>query len=294
MIDLRLDIAPLRSPIRLADGSLRVEAIVAYAGRDLAYPWGVEVATAEALQDPAYHDASRGLAATVHHPSAGTVSLGDGTRVGTVTGARYDEDLHAAIRELTITDAATIDRILGRELTEISEGYRVPPEHQRALPDGRVEQLRRAPNHYALTGPGMARMPGATLRLDEVAMTEEQIRAMIAEAIAPLMERLDAMTVTEEVEIDKDDESEEIDIDARADEIVSLRMRARDLGIAIPDGTKGAPATARVIAVALGADGARCDSLDYCRGVIDAAKPATRTADWRPETRTDTTHTFPF
>lgn len=291
--DIRLDYSPLRSPRRLDDGSLRVDAVVAWAGRDLDYPWGIEVPTEESLRDPEYHEAARGLPVTVRHPAAGRSTVGDGTRIGTVTGARYDEDLRAAVREYTITDPAVIERVLSRELSETSEGYRVPPEHRRDTGDGRVEQMRRVPNHYALTMRGHARMPGATLRLDEDdIMTEEQIRALIAEALAPLVERLDAMAPTE----DETDEVEAVDVEMRADEIaadlVALRTRAQTLGVAIPADVRGVAATAKAIATALGADATRCDSLDYCRGVIDAA-PVGRSSDWQPS-RSQTTHSLPF
>lgn len=287
---MRLDVAALRRPVLLADGSLRVDAVVAYVGRDLPYPWGVETPTEEALSDPEYLDACRGLAVTVHHPKGGRAKVGDGLRIGTITDARYDEADRATIRELTITDPVTIRRILDRELTEISEGYDVPRAHRRVAEDGRIEQLKRVPQHYSLTTPGRARMRGATLHLDEDdTMDKEEIAAMIAAALAPLMERMDAYGERLDA-MDKPEVTEEVDIEERMDEraadiaeqIIDIRVKAGLLGIDIPADVRGLDAIAKHVAVKAGGEEARCDSLDYCHGVIAVAKPPKTADSWRP------------
>lgn len=279
---VRLDRALLRSPVVLASGALRVEAITAKVGAELVYPWGIEVATAEALQDPTYLDASRGLPVVVHHPASGTSREGDGTRVGTVTGARFDAESGTVIRELTISDPATIARVQAHELTEISEGYDVPPDQLHKRADGVSEQRRRVPNHYALTDRG--RLPGAKVRLDEGEMTEELIRKIIREEI------LAAFQMRDDAAKSKMDEADPAAVVAaeekRMDELVASRVallrRADELGVTIPETAKTDVEIARAIAVSLGADAKRCDSIDYARAWIDAG-PTKRTDSWAHE-----------
>lgn len=280
---IRLDRALLRSPVVLASGALRVEAVTAEAGAPLVYPWGIEVATEDALRDPAYLDASRGLPIVVHHPASGTSREGDGTRVGTVTGARYDEATKTVVRELTITDPATIARVQSRELTETSEGYTVPPDQLHRRADGVSEQRRRIPDHLSLTDRG--RLPGAKVRLDEGdTMTEELLRKIFRE------EMLAALQMRDDAAKPKPDEApppdpaavmaaEEKRMDERIASRVALLRRADEHGVTIPETAKTDEAIARVIAVHLGADEKRCDSLDYARAWIDAA-PLKRADSW--------------
>jgi hypothetical protein len=76
----------------------------------------------------------------------------------------------------------------------------------------------------------------------------------------------------------------------RMDEAVASRVallrRADEHGIKVPDDAKTDAQIATAIAVALGADATRCDSLDYARAWIDAA-PARRADSWGDELRTD-------
>lgn len=286
----RLDRALLRSPVVLASGALRVEAVTAQADAQLVYPWGIEVATEEALRDPTYLDSSRGLPVVVHHPESGKSTEGDGTRVGTVTGARYDEATRTVIREYTITDPATIRRVQERELTETSEGYDVPPEHLVRREDGVAEQRRRIPNHYALTDRGRA--PGATIRLDEDnAMTPEEIRKIIREEMLAVFQmRDDAMKPKTDEDPGVTPAIVEAEADAvkRMDEAVASRVallrRADALGVIVPETAKTDVEIARAIAVSLGADAKRCDSLDYARAWIDAS-PSKRGDSWSEELR---------
>lgn len=282
----RLDRALLRSPVVLASGALRVEAVTAKVGAPLVYPWGTEVATEEALRDQTYLDSSRGLPIVVHHPDSGQSREGDGTRVGTVTAARYDEETQTVVRELTITDPDTIRRVQDRDLTEISEGYTVPPEDLHRRADGVSEQRRRVPDHYALTDRG--RLSGAVLRLDEdTAMTEDQIRAIIREEILAAMMKMreDAAKPPEATPAVVAAEEQAV---ARMDEAVASRVallrRADALGVTVPETAKTDVDIARAIAVSLGADAKRCDSLDYARAWIDAA-PAKRADSWGEELR---------
>jgi hypothetical protein len=291
---VRLDRALLRSPVVLASGALRVESISARAGAPLIYATGVEVATEEALRDPVYLDASRGLPIVVHHPASGRSRESDGARVGTVTGARYDEETSTVVRELTITDPKTIQRVLDGELAEVSEGYSVPPSDLVVRNDGISEQRRRIPNHLALTTRDGGRLSGAIIRLDEDTMTADEIRAIIREELAAAFKmRDDAAT---KPKMDEDGAAPAVVAAAAADEAkrmdeavasrVALLRRADEHGIKVPDDAKTDAQIATAIAVALGADATRCDSLDYARAWIDAA-PARRADSWGDELRTD-------
>jgi len=265
----------LRSPVRLDDGSVRVEAVTSVAGALLVYPWGTETATPEALSDPLYHEALRGLAITLHHPASGRQSAGD-PRVGTVLSARYDSG--ELIQEWVIYDPAAADAVMSGRLREASDGYRVPAE---SLVDG--EQRRRIPNHVAITDRGRA--TGTTIRIDEEStMTEEQIKAMLA----PIMERLAALEADDEDIVDeKEGEMTERPEDI-ADRLLVLHRRADALGVVIPVEHRTEAAISRHLATSLGGDAARCDSVDYCAGVIASAKSPTA-AD-RFVLRADSTH----
>lgn len=133
-------------------------------------------------------------------------------------------------------------------------------------------------------------------------MDEDKIRAIIAEMLAPLMERMDAydkMREDEAVEDEVVEEEVEVVEEMRADEIaariVTLHRRADALRVVVPDTARTEAEVAKAIAVHLGADATRCDSLDYCRGVIDVAKVPSAVEAWsRAGTRTDSrTHSDP-
>lgn len=281
---IRLDYAELgpelAPPSPRDDGSVIYEAVLAWADRPLSYSWGTETPTEEALSDPAYLDGLRGLPVTVQHPSRGRVDVGDPERVGTVLSARWDSARRCVVVELLISDPEALRRIRARELTEVSAGYRVPPE---SLVDGR--QTRRISNHIALCERG--RMPGATIRLDEVSrMTPEDmaaIKAMMAELLAPLIAQMDAEDEPEPP-AQMDEEAMEAVVQERADAVVGLRLHAQSLGLTPKPEAKGLRALARDLAGQLGST--RTDSLDADLAYVEAvAAERSQRADSRAQIR---------
>lgn len=294
--ELRTDRATLRAPVVLADGSLRVEAVSVTAGEVLVYPWGKETATEASLSDAVYLDSSRGLAITRHHVAGGRVTKGNqDKRVGTITGARYDEIEKCAIRELTISDPAVIADILAKRLPYVSETYDAPKSHRVLREDGVTEQGKRIPNSIALTDNPRAK--SAHIRTDEADMNEEEISALIAKAVGPLTTQISELktALSAPPPVIKTEEPHQDSADDIAERIVALRLRAAELRVDgdVTKGVKGESAIAQAIAKSLGADVTRCDSLDYCHGVIDAAKaPEAKTEQkWSATLRTDSVTT---
>lgn len=294
--ELRTDRATLRAPKVLADGSLRVEAVSVTVGEILDYPWGKEVATEAAMKDPEYLDNSRGLAITRNHVKGGRVSRkNQDKRVGTITGARYDEGEKCAIRELTISDPQTIADFFAKKFPYVSETYDAPKSHRVLREDGVTEQGKRIPNSIALTDNPRAK--SAHIRTDEADMNEEEISALIAKAVKPLNAQIKELTdaqalATLVVKPEVEDVVHQDSADDIADRIVALKLRAAELRVdaAKLEGVKGEANLAKTLATELGADAARCDSLDYCHGVIDAAKaPEAKPGQkWTATLRTDT------
>lgn len=294
--ELRTDRATLRAPVVLADGSLRVEAVSVTAGEVLVYPWGKEVATEASLSDAAYLDSSRGLAITRHHVKGGRVTKANqDKRVGTITGARYDEIEKCAIRELTISDPAVIADILAKRLPYVSETYDAPKSHRVLREDGVTEQGKRIPNSIALTDNPRAK--SAHIRTDEAEMEKEDISALIAEAVGPLKTTIEELktALSAAPPVKKEEEPHQDSADDIAERIVALRLRAAELRVdaAKLEGVKGEANLAKALATELGADATRCDSLDYCHGVIDAAKAPEAKSEqkWTATLRTDSPNT---
>lgn len=287
---LRTDRALLRAPRMLPDGTLRVEAVSATVGEVLTYPWGKEVVTAESLSDPAYLDALRGVGITRHHvrTNGGRLTKDDkSNRVGTVIGARFDEETGQAIRELSIFDPDVAQEVLNKTLAFVSETYDLGGKRDRT--DGMTDQTQRLPNSIALTDNPRAK--SAAIRTDEANMTPEEIKAKIDEAVGPLVAKLDELTGKLEAAKPEPEEVHTDSADDIAARIVATRLRADSLSVEIPDTVKGEAALLKHVATALGADKARCDAADYCQGFIDACKPeAKKESGWTP-TRTDSSDT---
>lgn len=292
------------------------DAVLSVAGKPLEYRWGTEVPTEEALSDADYLAGLRGLSVLYQHPEDGLISGsaprdGDGRRIGTVLDARYEADSGEVVVELAIPENADQEAIR-QGLREVSEGY-IPELEER---DGQTYQVRRRPNHVAVTERGRAQ--GARIRVDrEDAMDPEEIKKIL-EAMAlqigdmhagikSLVEYNDACKAkmdedmggeTKVIEAVVSEMGEECRSDAAAfksrldarvrDEvrsIVSLHLRADALGVVVPETAETASQVRRELALALGADASRVDSADYCDGVIAAAKVTTS-----PAGRVDSTH----
>lgn len=304
---LRSDRAQLRRPRPQPDGSVRYDAFSSFANVPMRYAWGVEVATEEALSDPEYLEALRGLSlvtvkSAVHKNGQPINVRADARAVGSILDARYDIDDKAVVLELVVHDRETLADIEAGRTTDLSEAY-VPVTAVRA--DGVIEQRKRRPNHVAIVADG--RMPGAGLRADEDAMTEAQVKAALKEALLEQL-RADAETeaqtklkaevklreaaelradnaekalkaIRDAVGITADSDDVEATLDAKVAEMVradaALVDEARELGIELPKDST--PATRlRDIAVALGAEAQRADSADFARAFIDGRKAAPR------------------
>lgn len=308
---VRVDRSTLRRARTLDDGSVVYEAVLARADVPMRYAHGEEVATVEALSDPEYLEALRGLSVTVLHPPRDRVDVDIDhpdaiRRVGTVVGSRYDTAERAAIVEFVLFDPAAIERV--KRENGVSEGYRADVVRTPGKP-GR--QIRRRPNHVALAFGKPPRMPGAgarvdttsegktmdptallvllsafALRTDTAENLREDLDALKAARDAAEAEKLRADTAEAEVALlrpvlealggdTRTDTSGPIDVDAllasRVGEVVRLRERGTALGIKVPDALTGAGDIRRHLAKALGGDETRCDSADYCDGVIDRA-----------------------
>ncbi len=289
---VRTDRATLRSARVLDDGSVVRDAILARADAVLVYPWGTEVATEEALSDPEYLSGLRGLTVTARHPASERVDQGrtDHVDVGTVLSARYDADDRAVVLELVIKDTEANNAIEEGQ-TGVSEGYTVPRMDATVTP---ARQLKRVPNHVALTLDSPPRMPGAHVRADgqEPTMTIEQVLAVLSarglrtDAIEHISADLDALR-TRADSIDERDAQlaayadalpgdggpkERVDaiVSGRVAELIALHRRADELGEEI-DPALHLDAARKALAVALGGDAQRCDSADYAQAVIDMA-----------------------
>lgn len=180
---LRADRAILRSPVRLDSGSVRYDAILTSAGTRLRYAHGEETVAAEALEDPEYLEALRGVPVIMdpdlHWPGV-SVDANGSAIVGTVTRADYRDG--AQVVELTLHAPDAIswieDHADGPDRPGVSVRYDV------ADMDGHVQRRRRAPNHVLLTL--HPRDTTARIRADEDTMTPDEIR----EAVSPLFEKL--------------------------------------------------------------------------------------------------------
>lgn len=183
---LRADRVLLRSPRPRGDGSVVFDAVLAYAEKPMAYSWGTEVATEEALSDPDYLAALKGLGLytvkTAPHKNGVPISVrADAQAVGAILDARYDRDEKAVVLELVVNDRAALADIEAKRTTDLSEAY-VPVTRVRA--DGVIEQVRRRPNHVAIVKSG--RMPGAGLRADDTDHDNKESAMQLAALLAIL------------------------------------------------------------------------------------------------------------
>jgi hypothetical protein len=301
-------IATLPRKVQQADGAVRFWAVLARADVAMKYAHGTEVATEEALSDPAYLDALKGISVTTvdsaPHKMGKAISVrADARAVGTVLDARWDAEHRAVLVQLVVNDGKTLDAIESGRIRALSEAY-VPAIRVRA--DGVLEQTRRRTNHVALVRRG--RMPGARLRADneeETTMTEDEIGDLARAIVAAMKagEEDDERSDMYDAEKKRADEAEQRadaaeaalkdlrkkvginadsdDIAAALDERVAEAIRAdaalldeaRDLGVDLGD--ESSPSTRlRDLAVALGADATRADSDDYARSFVDGVKAA--------------------
>lgn len=272
----RADRALLRSPVRLDSGSVRYDAILTSAGTRLRYAHGEETVAAEALEDPEYLEALRGVPVIMdpdlHWPG---VTVDDDGRaiVGTVTRADYRDG--AQVVEMTLHRSDAIkwiqDHADGPDRPGVSVRYDV------ADMDGSVQRRRRAPNHVLLTL--HPRDTTARIRADEDdTMTPDEIREAVsplfehlAEALKEMGGRMDAMK--EELKADNhhyDEKADDMhekaddmheDEDPRADarsRVHVVEKLARVKGITLPtDATL--PACEALVVESLGL---RADGLD--------------------------------
>lgn len=307
----RLDRATLRKGVRLGDGSVRREAVLARADVAMVYPWGTEIATEEALSDPGYLDSLRGLALVARHPAAAVVDISrpDTYReVGVVTDARWDSAERAVVIEVVIRDAAA-NRAVESGQDGVSEGYTVTQLDSSVSP---ARQLGRQSNHVALTLDAPPRMPGARLRIDseETPMDFAPLLAAFGLRVdSPdhLRQDLDALRAKADTATTRADAADatvsayrdvlgEGDARQRLDALVqegvaatvAVYRRADELGHKLDDGLTLAQAR-KALAVACGAEPARCDSAEYAQAVIDLARKPDANATFAASATTATT-----
>lgn len=286
---------------------MRYSAILARADQEMVYPWGREIAAEEALSDPAYLEALRGLAVTLRHPKAERVDVrrpeaADGRVVGTVLGARWDAEDRAVVLDLVVSDAAALAALDAREIRELSEGYDVTTLERRK--DGPSIQRRRATNHVALVERG--RMPGAIVRTDEGATMDneemskrfDELGALIGGAAGRIDKceaRMDAMAARfdakfppDKAEADEATDEAEVEGEARMDAAqleaviaaevdarVAVRARCDAFSFVAPASATKAADITKALALHLGAPAARLDAADgatYAEAWV-AAKP---------------------
>lgn len=304
--EIRVDRADLRKPRRLDDGTKIYEARLSIADQPLKYPWGEEIPTREALSSQEYLDGLKGISVLVQHAPEGRIDgraprAGDGRRIGSTISSRFDDATGEVIVELAIPEKE--DQLLvEQKLSKVSEGY--TPTIERI--DGKAYQTKRIPNHIAVTEQGRAKTAeirvdalGGSLNLEEAMAKIQQMAAEIAglqqqlsEAAGngaayasqaetatgekdALMKVLEAIIVFLGGSVRAD--SEEIinkikeKIGQEGQLVADLRQRADSLKIEIPESAKDSSSIRKAIAIGLGAEQSRCDSAEYCDGVIFAA-----------------------
>ena len=80
-------------------------------------------------------------------------------------------------------------------------------------------------------------------------------------------------------------------VQAEGQLLSDLKSKANVLNVKLPDAAVDAKSIRRHLAVSLGADSARCDSADFCDGLIEAA---VKKAPAKAETRNDSSFTYPI
>lgn len=274
----RADRAVLRSPVRLDSGSVRYDAILTSAGTRLRYAHGEETVAAEALEDPDYLEALRGvpviLDPDLHWPGV-SVDADGAAIVGTVTRADYQDG--AQIVEMTLHAPDAIKWIEDHKDGPDRPGVSVRYDVAEMDDTGTVQRRRRAPNHVLLTL--HPRDTTARIRADEDTMTPDEIREAvsplfehIAEALKEMGGRMDAMR--EEIKADgyhekadnkhydEDEKADDMheDKDPRADSyrarVHAVEKIARVKGIELPaDATLSACESLVMESLSLRADG---------------------------------------
>lgn len=305
--EIRVDRADLRKPRRRDDGTKIYEARLSVADQPLKYRWGEEIPTREALSDPEYLEGLRGISVLVQHPEGeGRIDgraprAGDGRRIGSTISARFDADAGEVIVELAIPekeDQALVEKVLSK----VSEGY--TPTLERI--DGKTYQTKRIPNHIAVTEQGRAKTAeirvdalGGNLNLEEAMAKIQQMAAEIAglqqqlseasnnsasyvaqvetvssekEALMKLFEALSAF-LGGGVRADSESVISKIKdlITQESKAVADLRRRADSLKIELPTDAQDSASIRKFIAIGLGAEESRCDSADFCDGVIFSA-----------------------
>lgn len=300
--ETRVDRAELRKPRVLDDGTKIFEACLATADEPLVYPWGIEYPTKEALSDPEYLEALRGISVVVFHPEDREIKNGKapksgaGRRMGQNLSARFDESTNKVLVELAIPeseDQALIETALG----QVSEGY-TPVLKQRT--DGAYDQIKRKPNHIAVVDEGRADKP--YIRTDQKEgskMTLEELVSKLQDLVSNATASKEAIdSAKQEADMVRSDSKKMVEfIDAVAKElgedvrndaakvssairarceiegnlIAGLREKAQALKVTVPATAKDSQSIRKSIALSIGAEQTRCDSADYCDGLIDAA-----------------------
>lgn len=292
----RNDKLDLRSPRVLDDGTKVYTAVLARADSPLEYRWGTEYPTKEALSDTEYLEGLRGISFLERHPPSTKVARGRtptqgrGRRMGTVITSRFDEATSEVIIEIAVPVPEDQEKIEA-QLFEVSEGY----DPQIHIDEAGVRwQIKRKPNHVAATD--MGRANGARIQTDSEETDLEELMQMMKDMMSkldgleskwkseePVMNMdskpLDELThaVTEELGDKARNDSASFKsalkerIEREAKDMSSLLDKARQLEVSVKGSTAGE--LRKNLALALGADAARCDSADYCDGVISSREP---------------------
>jgi len=273
----RIDLTPsldLPPPRRLATGGIVYTMVLARPGVQ-SYPWGKERVARETLADPEWLTALAGVPVIdddrrAHADGVDTSTI-EKESIGRVLKAWWS-DAHDAVLAEAVVDVARGLDLIRMGVRGVSPAYAAEDDGTAGTTDDgtaydATQTKRYAPNNVAITlsprgGDGVA------LRADaqESTMDKEEVAAMIADALAPLMERMDAMTPKEEkpdAEHTMEAEEEEDPKADRADSTVSqwrtLDATAKARGVDLDDGLNLTDAR-RAVAKAI--VGARADSLD--------------------------------
>ena len=323
--EYRCDRAQLRKPRVLDDGTKIYEAQLAVAGRPLEYPWGTEIPTKEALSNPKYIEGLRGISIIAHHPPKQKIvggrapKEGEGRRIGSNISARFDDATSAVVIEMAIPEAED-QKIIESQLRQVSEGY--TPTLQRN-DDGKIYQTDRTTNHIAVTWEGRAddafirtdAKLGGSVDLEKMMARLEELMTEVSDMKAKLADmgsakdaavsdaaaaRVDSAKANAIVDAFVKELGEEARNDAskvsallqaryQAEGLLlsELKSKANALKVTLPDTAVDAKSIRKHLAVSLGADAARCDSADFCDGLIEAAvKKAPEKAEIRNDSNT--------
>lgn len=283
----RADRATLRSPVRLSSGAVRYEAVATSAGAKLQYSWGVEVVHEDALTDPAYLDALRGAQVIMDpalHWSGIDVNEHGEAIMGVVTLADFRDGQQVV--ELTLNRADAIEWV--------ERNMRNPPERQPGVSvrydvvrmDNGFQMQRTLPDHVQLTlNP---RDTTARIRADEVPiMTEAELKAALAEALAPFRGTLSELTGRADAQAAKLNEIQAAMPKARADQAdppngrrraAAVERVAASYGIDLPEADDIAECEAKVFGALAAKGGFRADGLDAATYIVALDRGLGKTA----------------